>query len=46
MVITTDQARIWVRYNFHTPLVFWKNFRFLLFCLGFVVFSQWFESIF
>jgi hypothetical protein len=32
--------------QFPHTLVFWKNFRFLLFCLGFVVFSRWFESIF
>ena len=48
IVITTDQARIGVQYTiqYPHPLVFWKNFRFLQFCSGFIVFSRWFESIF
>jgi hypothetical protein len=41
MVITTDQSRIWARYNFHTLWFSLKNFRFLQFCSGFVVISRY-----
>jgi hypothetical protein len=46
VVITTDQARIRARYNFHTPLVFSKKLYVFAILLGFCSFFSIFESIF